>query len=83
MLASRELTCQSLHVTPNGDAIRAIRTAKQLSIRALALRTGLNRGYLSRLERGLIAHPGESKVALIAAAMQVSTSAITHKETPT
>ncbi|MFW3474373.1 helix-turn-helix domain-containing protein [Streptomyces microflavus] len=70
-------------MTPNGDAIKAIRTAQKLSIRALSLRTGLNRGYLSRLERGLIAHPGESKVALIAAAMQVSTSAITHKETPT
>ncbi|MEU0133357.1 helix-turn-helix transcriptional regulator [Streptomyces sp. NPDC006296] len=70
-------------MTPNGDAIKAIRTAQKLSIRALSLRTGLNRGYLSRLERGLIAQPGDDKVALIAAAMQVSTSAITHKETPT
>lgn len=82
-LATRGLSCQSLNVTPNGEAIKAIRTAQKLSIRALSLRTGLNRGYLSRLERGLIAHPGESKVAAIAAAMQVSTSAITHKETPT
>lgn len=79
----REPACQSLNVTPNGDAIKAIRTAQKLSIRALSLRTGLNRGYLSRLERGLITHPGEGKVALIATAMQVSTSAITHKETPT
>mgnify|MGYP002348150153 CR=1 FL=1 len=77
----RELACNSLGVTPNGDAIKAIRTAQRLSIRALSLRTGLNRGYLSRLERGLIAHPGDDKVALIATAMQVSTSAITHKET--
>lgn len=83
VLALREPACQSLSVTPNGDAIKAIRVAQKLSIRALSLRTGLNRGYLSRLERGLIAHPGESKVALIAAAMQVSISAITHKETPT
>lgn len=82
-LATRGRSCQSLNVTPNGEAIKAIRTAQKLSIRALSLRTGLNRGYLSRLERGLIAHPGESKVALIATAMQVSTSAITHKETPT
>ncbi|MFI6862606.1 helix-turn-helix domain-containing protein [Streptomyces sp. NPDC050421] len=82
-LATRARSCQSLSVTPNGDAIKAIRTAQRLSIRALSLRTGLNRGYLSRLERGLIAHPGETKVAAIAAAMQVSTSAITHKETPT
>nr|WP_272925768.1 helix-turn-helix transcriptional regulator [Streptomyces sp. SID8374] len=79
----RVLACKSLRVTPNGAAIKAIREAKQLSLRAMSLRTGLNRGYLSRLERGLIAHPSEDKVALIAAAMQVSTSAITHKETPT
>ncbi|MFJ9573616.1 helix-turn-helix domain-containing protein [Streptomyces bacillaris] len=82
-LALRELRCHSLNVTPNGDAIKAIRTAQGVSIRALSLSTGLNRGYLSRLERGLIAHPSDDKVALIAAAMQVSTSAITHKETPT
>lgn len=83
VLALRECACHSLNVTPNGDAIKAIRTAQRVSIRALSLRTGLNRGYLSRLERGLIVHPGGDKVALIAAAMQVSTSAITHKETPT
>ncbi|MFD6421074.1 helix-turn-helix domain-containing protein [Streptomyces sp. NPDC060198] len=70
-------------MTPNGDAIRALREAQKLSIRQLALRTGLNRGYLSRLERGQIQQPGEAKVAAIAAAMQVSTTAITHKETPT
>lgn len=77
------MSCQSLSVTPNGDAIRALREAQKLSIRQLALRTGLNRGYLSRLERGQIQHPGGEKVAAIAAAMQVSTTAITHKEIPT
>lgn len=80
-LASRDLSCQSLSVTPNGEAIRAIREAKKLGIRALSLRTGLDKGYLSRLERGFIRHPSADVVEAIAAAMQVSTSAITHKET--
>jgi len=82
-LASRDLSCQSLSVTPNGEAIRAIREAKKLSIRALSRCTGLDRGYLSRLERGHIRQPADSTVEAIAAAMRVSTSAITHKETQT
>ncbi|MFJ3706604.1 MULTISPECIES: helix-turn-helix domain-containing protein [unclassified Streptomyces] len=68
-------------MTPNGEAIRAIREAKKLSIRALSRSTGLDRGYLSRLERGHIRQPADSTVEAIAAAMRVSTSAITHKET--
>ena len=75
------MPCQSLSVTPNGEAIRAIREAQKLSIRALSRKTGLDRGYLSRLERGHIRHPADSTVEAIAAAMRVSTSAITHKET--
>lgn len=70
-------------MTPNGDAIRAIREAKKLSINALSRSTGLDKGYLSRLERGFIRHPADDVVMRIAAAMQVSTSAITHKETQT
>lgn len=53
----------------------------KLSIRALSRSTGLDRGYLSRLERGHIRQPADSAVEAIAAAMRVSTSAITHKET--
>ncbi|MEU1805871.1 helix-turn-helix transcriptional regulator [Streptomyces sp. NPDC019937] len=69
-------------MTPNGTAIRAIREAQRLSIRGLALRTGLNRGYLSRLERGHIRESADHKVRAIAAVLDVPVDAITHKETP-
>ncbi|MFI2184557.1 helix-turn-helix domain-containing protein [Streptomyces sioyaensis] len=68
-------------MTPNGSAIRAIREAQQLSLRTLSDRTGLNRGYLSRLERGFIRDPADERVEAIAQAMRVPTDAITHKET--
>ena len=62
---------------PNGDAIRALRRARNLSLRALATQTGRNRGYLSRLERGLIRESGA--VSAIAEALDVPTTAITHE----
>ncbi|WP_431999264.1 helix-turn-helix domain-containing protein [Streptomyces sioyaensis] len=68
-------------MTPNGSAIRAIREAQKLSLRALSDRTGLNRGYLSRLERGQIRATAEHRVEAIAEAMRVPREAITHKET--
>ncbi|MBT2477580.1 helix-turn-helix domain-containing protein [Streptomyces sp. ISL-94] len=64
---------------PNGQAIKAIRKARNLSLRALQEMTGLNRGYLSRLERGLIHHAGEP-VLKVAGALEVTPEAITHKE---
>ncbi|MFJ3949043.1 helix-turn-helix domain-containing protein [Streptomyces libani] len=67
-------------MTPNGSAIRAIREAQQLSIRALSERTGINRGYLSRLERELIRETTDERVEVIAQAMRVPPAAITHKE---
>jgi transcriptional regulator with XRE-family HTH domain len=69
-------------VTPNGTAIRAIREAQRVSIRRLALHTGLNRGYLSRLERSHIRETADDKVRAIAAVLDVPIDAITHKETP-
>ncbi|KAB8162955.1 helix-turn-helix domain-containing protein [Streptomyces sp. 3MP-14] len=39
-------------VTPNGTAIRAIRTMRSLRLADLAHSTGLSTSYLSRLERG-------------------------------
>lgn len=71
-----------LSVKPNGTAIRAIRNAQKMSIRALAQLTGLERGYLSRLERGRIARPADDKIRRIAKALKVPADAITHKETP-
>jgi transcriptional regulator with XRE-family HTH domain len=37
---------------PNRTAIKAHRRARRWSLRELERRTGLSRGYLSRLERG-------------------------------
>ncbi len=68
-----------LRVRSNGIAIRAIREAQNMSLPALARRAGIDRGYLSRLERGQIERPAEAKVQAIAAALTVPTAAITHE----
>ncbi|MGW6703541.1 helix-turn-helix domain-containing protein [Streptomyces sp. NPDC054956] len=65
---------------PNGQAIKAIRKARKLSLRALQDMTGLNRGYLSRLERGLIHQAGGEPVRKVAGALDVAPEAITHEE---
>ncbi|MEU0634362.1 helix-turn-helix transcriptional regulator [Streptomyces sp. NPDC005989] len=67
---------------PNGPAIRAIRTAQNLSLRGLQQQTGLNRGYLSRMERGLIRQPADDQVRKVADVLAVPIAAITHEETP-
>lgn len=43
--------------------------------------TGLNRGYLSRLERGHIHESDNERVRKVANALNVALEAITHKET--
>ncbi|WP_405944687.1 helix-turn-helix domain-containing protein [Streptomyces sp. NBC_00932] len=65
---------------PNGRAIRAIRQAQKLSLRALQQTTGLNRGYLSRMERGHIRESATEPVLKVAAALSVTPDAITHEE---
>jgi transcriptional regulator with XRE-family HTH domain len=47
-----------------------------MSIRELSNATGLDRGYLSRLERGLVRHPANERMARIANALAVSPSDI-------
>lgn len=42
--------------------------------------TGLERGYLSRVERGLIQSPSDETVRKVANALKVTPEAITHKE---
>lgn len=44
--------------------------------------TELERGYLSRLERGHIREPAEDKLTRIAEALGVPHTAITHEENP-
>jgi transcriptional regulator with XRE-family HTH domain len=66
-------------VTPNGTAIRALRRALKLGIRAVEQRTGLDRGFLSRVERGQRGASDE-ELRLIAKAMDVPVAAINREE---
>lgn len=65
---------------PNGTAIRAIRRAQKTSLRELQQTTGLNRGYLSRLERGRIQQSDATAVQKVATALDVPLEAICHEE---
>jgi transcriptional regulator with XRE-family HTH domain len=47
-----------------------------VSLRDLSDKTGLDRGYLSRLERGLVRRPAAQRMALIAEALEVSPDSI-------
>ncbi len=51
-----------------------------MSLRELQEKTGLDRGYLSRLERGLIRQPGDAPVLKVATVLDVVPDAITHEE---
>ncbi|MFE9337701.1 helix-turn-helix domain-containing protein [Streptomyces sp. NPDC007063] len=62
--------------------MRAIREARKVSLRGLADLTGLDRGYLSRVERGQVREPADLKIQSIATALGVPPAAITHEETP-
>lgn len=53
-----------------------------MSLRVLQEATGINRGYLSRLERGQIRRPGEQQVRRVATALRVPIDAITDEEKP-
>jgi len=67
---------------PNGAAMRALRVALKVSLRQVQQLTGLDRGHLSRLERGL-AGAGPETIRRYAAALDVPTAAITHAPHPT
>ncbi len=51
-----------------------------MSLRDLQEKTGLDRGYLSRMERGHIRESADGPVQKVAAALDVTPDAITHKE---
>lgn len=63
-------------MTPNDTTVRGLREARKKSLRALSDETGLDRGYLSRLERGLVRKPAPEKLARIAEALAVSPESI-------
>lgn len=66
-------------MTPNSEAIRAIRQAKGISLRQLAHAAGRHRSFVSRVERGL-AGASEESLRRLAAALAVSPEAITREE---
>ncbi|MFI9598854.1 helix-turn-helix domain-containing protein [Streptomyces sp. NPDC052043] len=68
---------------PSGTAIRAIRNGQNLGLRELATRTGLDRGHLSRIERGEVCNPASHTIHRIADALKVPVDAITRTEEQT
>ncbi|MEU6527833.1 helix-turn-helix transcriptional regulator [Streptomyces sp. NPDC046928] len=65
---------------PNGRMIRGIRAGRKLSLPELEAQTGLNRGYLSRLEREQIRDVGSEQVRKVAQALQVPEELLTVDE---
>jgi len=70
-------------VKPRGTLIRDIRHARKMSLRELEAQTGLNRGYLSRVERAQIQHVGPDQVRDMASALRVPEDLIADEETTT
>lgn len=66
---------------PNGRMIRGIRTGRNMSLRELEAKSGLNRGYLSRLEREQVQDVGSEQVRRVAAALEVDEGLILNEET--
>ncbi|MDH6610222.1 transcriptional regulator with XRE-family HTH domain [Streptomyces sp. SAI-208] len=52
-----------------------------MSLRTLSSKTGIDRGHLSRVERGL-AGLGDENIRKVAAALDATPDDITHKEIP-
>ncbi|MET9729622.1 helix-turn-helix transcriptional regulator [Streptomyces sp. NPDC006458] len=67
---------------PHGQAIRAFRIARNLSIRQVEELTGLNRGWLSRLERGQIRTTAEARVQKVATVLDTPLDLLIFEETP-
>ncbi|MFE9764660.1 helix-turn-helix domain-containing protein [Streptomyces sp. NPDC005808] len=68
---------------PNGSMIRGVRVGRGLSLPELEAKTGLNRGYLSRMERGHIQEVGSEQVRRVAKALRVSEDLLTETEEST
>ena len=71
---------QIVSVKPRGSLIRAIRNARNMSLRELEAQTGLNRGYLSLVERQRIQDVGPGPVRGIATALRVPEDLIADEE---
>ncbi|WP_437090119.1 helix-turn-helix domain-containing protein [Streptomyces sp. enrichment culture] len=64
--------------------IRGIREGRNMSLRELEAQTGLNRGYLSRLEREQVGDCGSEQVRRVAEVLRVSEDLLidTEESTP-
>lgn len=61
--------------------IKGIRTGRHLSLSELEAKTGLNRGYLWRLENEQIRDAGQQQIRKVAEALQVPQDLIVEEET--
>ncbi|MFD9124908.1 helix-turn-helix domain-containing protein [Kitasatospora sp. NPDC059571] len=66
-------------MTPNGAAIRTVRKAQGLGLRMVAFRIGKDRGFLSKVERGL-AGASDRTLRDIAVVLDVPLQAIIREE---
>ncbi|WP_327337369.1 helix-turn-helix domain-containing protein [Streptomyces sp. NBC_01324] len=67
---------------PHGPAFKALRQAQHLSLRALQGATGIDRRYLSRLERAEVNAIEADRADALAGALGVPTAAITDEGDP-
>ncbi|MFD3835364.1 helix-turn-helix domain-containing protein [Streptomyces sp. NPDC058642] len=67
---------------PHGQAIRAFRIARNLSIRQVEQQTGFNRGWLSRLERGQIQTTSQERIQRVATVLETTPDLLELKEKP-
>lgn len=63
-----------------GEIIRKIRKTKGLSLGQVALRSGLDRTYISRIESGKIANPSHKTLAKIVKGLKVTAAELFIKE---
>ena len=65
-----------------GEIIRELRKAKGLSLGQVALRSGLDRTYISRIESGKIASPSHKTLEKITRGLNVTAAELFRKEKP-
>lgn len=63
-----------------GEIIREIRKVKGLSLGQVALRSGLDRTYISRIESGKVANPSHKTLEKIAKGLKVTPSELFAKK---
>lgn len=65
-----------------GEIIREIRKSKGLSLGQVALRSGLDRTYISRIESGKIANPSHKTLEKMARGLKITEAELFRKGRP-